>query len=162
MENLKIEYLSADDLVPYENNARRHHDEDVDAIARSIEKFGFDDPIGIWKENIIIEGHGRLLAAKKLGLKKIPVIRLDHLTDEERRAYALAHNKTAELSDWNPEALKLELEEIEEIEMSDFGFVENATTFDSLDNYFENSEPKEKEKKRYQCPNCGEWIEVDE
>ena len=82
-------------------NARKHADADVSTIVKSIEEFGFDDPIGIWGENnTIVEGHGRLIAAKKLGMKQVPVIRLDHLTDEQRRAYALAHNKTAEMSDW--------------------------------------------------------------
>ena len=162
MDELKIEYLPTSDLVPYKNNARRHHDEDVDAIVKSIERFGFNDPIGIWKENIIVEGHGRLLAAEKLKMERVPVIRLDKLSDEERRAYALAHNKTAELSDWNPDALKLELESIEDIDMGDFGFIDNTSNFDSVDDYFEETEAKPKEPKRYQCPNCGEWIEVEE
>lgn len=123
MENLKIEYLPVGDLKPYDKNARKHKDFDVDAIVRSIEEFGFDDPIGIWSDkNIIVEGHGRLLAAKKLGMKEVPCIRLDHLTDEQRRAYALAHNKTAENSEWDLELLPLELEEIVDIDMTQFGF----------------------------------------
>jgi site-specific DNA-methyltransferase (adenine-specific) len=123
MENLKIEYLPVGDIRPYEKNARKHKDFDVDAIVRSIEEFGFDDPIGIWSDkNIIVEGHGRLLAAKKLGMTEVPCIRLDHLTDEQRRAYALAHNKTAENSEWDLELLPLELEEIVDIDMTQFGF----------------------------------------
>ena len=120
---LKIEYLPISKLKPYEKNARKHQDEDVLAIMSSIQEFGFDDPVGIWSdENIIVEGHGRLLAAKKLGMKEVPVIRLDHLNDEERRAYALAHNKTAELSEWNIDVLPIELDNIHEIDMSQFGF----------------------------------------
>lgn len=123
MQDLKIEYIPVGKVKPYEKNARKHKDFDVDAIVRSIEEFGFDDPIGIWSDkNIIVEGHGRLLAAKKLGMKEVPCIRLDHLTDEQRRAYALAHNKTAENSEWDLELLPLELEEIVDIDMTQFGF----------------------------------------
>lgn len=123
MENLKIEYLPIDSLKPYEKNARRHEEADVQTIVNSIREFGFDDPIGIWgKQNLIVEGHGRLLAAKQLGMDKAPCIRLDHLTDEQRRAYALAHNKTAEMSEWDFDLLDAELDGILDIDMSDFGF----------------------------------------
>lgn len=123
MENLQLEYIEIDKLKTYENNARKHSKNDVDAIVKSIEQFGFDDPIGIWSEqNIIVEGHGRLEAAKILKMEKVPCIRLDHLSEEERRAYALAHNKTAELSEWDVDILAGELEGISEIDMSEFGF----------------------------------------
>ena len=120
VEQLKIEYIPVDELNPYENNARKHGEEDVQAIVRSIEEFGFNDPIGIWHDTIV-EGHGRLLAAKELGMDSVPIIRLDHMTDEERRAYGLAHNKTAELSAWDFEKLEEELDELD-IDMSEFGF----------------------------------------
>lgn len=119
MQDLKIEYLKVKDLKPYEKNTRKHKDLDVDNIAKSIEKYGFNDPIGIWKENIIIEGHGRLEAAKKLGFNEVPCIRLDHLTDEERREYAIAHNATAELSEWDTNFLD---EELADIDLSGFDF----------------------------------------
>lgn len=122
---LKIEYVKPGDIKEYKNNAREHHDTDVNAIAASIKEFGFNDPIGVWN-NEIVEGHGRLLAAIKLGLKKVPIIRLDCLTDEQRKAYALAHNKTAELSNWNFDVLDSELKDIAEIDMSQFGFDLNA------------------------------------
>lgn len=123
MVDLKIEYLPVEALKPYERNARKHRDLDVDAIVKSIEEFGFDDPIGIWSaDNLIVEGHGRLMAAKKIGMKTVPCIRLDHLTDEQRRAYALAHNKTAENSEWDFDILPEELESIVDIDMSQFGF----------------------------------------
>ena len=118
---LKIEYLPITELKPYENNARKHAEADVEAIKKSIEEFGFNDPIGIWHDTIV-EGHGRLLAAQELEMEEVPVIRLDHMTDEERRAYALAHNKTAELSDWDFEMLDTELDDIFDIDMSQFGF----------------------------------------
>lgn len=119
---LKIEMLPVNDLNEYEGNARQHGEKDIDAIKESIKSFGFNDPIGIWKDNIIIEGHGRLMAARALGMTEVPIIRLDHLTDEERRAYALAHNKTAELSGWNFQQLDLELAGIQEFDMSKLGF----------------------------------------
>lgn len=118
---LKIEYVGLDAIEPYETNARKHGTEDVKAIARSIEEFGFNDPIGVW-HNTIVEGHGRLLAAKQLGLKSVPIIRLDELTDEQRKAYMLAHNKTAELSCWDMEVLASELKELSDFDMSEFGF----------------------------------------
>lgn len=118
---LKIEYVPVESLKPYEKNARSHGKEDLKAIIASIQDFGFNDPIGAWN-NIIVEGHGRWLAAKELGMETVPVIRLDELTDEQRKAYALAHNKTAELSNWDFDVLAAELKDISEFDMSQFGF----------------------------------------
>ena len=119
MENrLNVEYIPVGQLKPYEKNARKHAEYDVGQIAESIEQYGFNDPIGIWgKDNIIVEGHGRLLAAKKLGMDKVPCIRLDDLTDEQRREYAIMHNKTAELSTWDFDLLA---EDIGELDFSGF------------------------------------------
>ena len=125
MAELKIVYLPPGELTPYEKNARRHAPHDIDAIVASIEMAGFNDPIGIWGEkNIIVEGHGRQIAAIQMGLSKVPCIRLDHMTDEQRRAYALAHNKTAELSEWDFGKLEEELAhlQIDGIDMSQFDF----------------------------------------
>lgn len=111
---MNVEYIPVGQLKPYEKNARKHEDYDVSQIAHSIEQYGFNDPIGIWgKDNIIVEGHGRLLAAKKLGLKEVPCIRLDDLTDEQRREYAIMHNKTAELSAWDFDLLAAEIPELD-------------------------------------------------
>lgn len=160
MGDLSIEYVAIDSLNPYEHNARKHSDRDIEAIAASIREFGFDDPIGVWKNNIIVEGHGRLLAAKKLGMTTVPVIRLDHLTDEQRRAYALAHNKTAELSEWDFVAVDDELQNITETDMSAFGFVD-ADDFGSDDSYLkEQKEPQERQGKTCTCPQCGFSFEV--
>ena len=93
----------------------------IERIANSIESFGFNDPIGIWKDNIVIEGHGRLEALKQLGYDKVECIRLDHLTDEERKAYTLAHNKVSE-SEWDFDLLNEEMDEILSFDMEDFGF----------------------------------------
>lgn len=119
--NLKIEYLPVDALKPYEKNARLHSKSDVEVIKKSIEEFGMCDPIGVWGDkNIIVEGHGRLLALKDLGYTEVPVIRLDHLSDEQRKAYALTHNRSAELSVWDFDTLGDEIKELE----SQFNFEE--------------------------------------
>lgn len=122
---MNYENLSISELKPAERNARRHQEKDIEAIKKSIQEFGFNDPIGVWgPENTIVEGHGRLQAAFELGLEEVPVVRLDHLTDEQRRAYALAHNRTAELSEWDLEVMDMELSEIFDIDMDAFGFDE--------------------------------------
>ena len=115
---LKVEYLKIDAIKPYEKNTRKHEDFDIGQIAESIREFGFNDPIGIWsKDNIIVEGHGRLEAAKRLGFETVPCVRLDHLSDKERKAYAIMHNKTAENSDYAWENLK---EELASLDLSNF------------------------------------------
>lgn len=120
---MEIVELKLSQLKPYDKNARKHEDYDISAIMASIQEFGFCDPIGVWSEdNIIVEGHGRYQAAKRLKMKTVPCIRLDELTDEQRRAYALAHNKTAELSSWLDGTLFDELNGIFDIDMSKFGF----------------------------------------
>lgn len=166
MEELKIVYLSPSELTPYENNARKHADDDLATIRASIEQFGFLDPIGIWGEkNIIVEGHGRQLVAIEKGMDKVPCIRLDKLTDEQRRAYALAHNKTAEMSGWDFTKLEHELEALEdEFDMSEFGFNEAMNNID-IESFFEPADDSprsgmetEKSSNKIQCPHCGEWF----
>lgn len=137
MENIRIEYLPTSALKEYDKNARKHDDYDIDKIVASIEEFGFNDPIGVWgNQNVIVEGHGRLMAAKKIGMDKVPCIHLDHLSDAQRKAYALAHNKTAELSRWDFGRLEEELEGLaDDFDMGDFGF----DVFPSEDTYTEDS-----------------------
>lgn len=133
MDNsLKIEYIPIEDIKPYKNNAKLHPEEQIQQIKNSILEFGFKDPIAIWNDTIV-EGHGRLLAAQELGYKELPVIRLDDLTDEQRKAYTLAHNKLTMNSDFDLDILTAELGDITDIDMSDFGF--------DLD--FDNDEPAE-------------------
>ena len=143
MEPLKIEYLPVGDLRPYERNAKKHPRQQLDQIKRSIldmgngdpEK-GFLDPIGIWGEqNIIVEGHGRLLAAIELGMKTVPVIRLDQLTDEQRRQYTLIHNQTTMNSGFDIDIVTLELLDMPDFDASFYGFdiPENEEVVD--DNY---------------------------
>lgn len=154
--DLKIEYVKPSDLKEYKNNAREHHDNDVNAIAASIKEFGFNDPIGVWHDEIV-EGHGRLLAAIQLKLKKVPIIRLDDLTDEQRKAYALAHNKTAELSNWNFDILDSELQALSDFDMSQFGFEAEAFNDESnLKMQQEIDVEKDgKQERECECPSCG-------
>lgn len=125
MEELKIVYLSPNDLTPYENNTRKHNPIDIDGIKKSILAVGFRDPIGIWgKDNIIVEGHGRQLAAIELGIEKVPCIRLDDLTDDQRKEYAIRHNRSAEMSTWDFGKLEEEIAalELQGVDMSDLNF----------------------------------------
>ena len=158
---LKIEYLPIKALKPYEKNTRKHQKKDIDNIAKSIEKFGMNDPIGIWKDNIIVEGHGRLLACKQLGMTEVPCVRLDHLTDEQRREYAIAHNATAELSEWDFDILP---DELVELDLSGFDFdlgfddEEETVTSESKEatgavEY--GTEDFSDEKFECECPRCG-------
>ena len=122
---LQIVYLSPAELKPYEKNTRKHSPTDIEQIKASIEADGFNDPIGIWSDdNIIIEGHGRQIAAIEMGLKTVPCIRLDHLTDTQRRDYAIRHNRTAELSAWDFATLEEEIArlQIEGVDLSGLAF----------------------------------------
>lgn len=122
ISGLNIVNIKIKDLKPYNKNAKKHPKKQIEYIANSIESFGMNDPIGIWgKDNLIVEGHGRVEACKKLGYDEVPCIRLDHLTDEERKAYTLAHNKVAE-SEWDFDLLNDELGDILSFDMEDFGF----------------------------------------
>lgn len=110
MDKLKIEYVKKEDLKPYVNNAKIHTGEQVEQIKKSIAEFGFNDPIAVWNDNEIIEGHGRLLAVMEMpDIDKVPVIRLDGLTDEQRKAYTLVHNKLTMNTDFDVDVLNLEL-----------------------------------------------------
>lgn len=117
---LKIEYIAVEDLKPYEKNNKKHEDFDIGEIAKSISKYEMIDPVGIWgKDNTIVEGHGRVLACKQLGIDKVPCIRLDHLTDEQRREYAIVHNKSSELALYDFDNLA---DELADLDLSDFDF----------------------------------------
>lgn len=109
-----------DEVIPYENNPRKN-DEAVDYVAKSIKEFGFKVPIIIDKNGVIVAGHTRLKAAKKLGLKEVPTIVADDLSDDQIKAFRLADNKVGEFAEWDDELLKIELDDID-IDMADFGF----------------------------------------
>lgn len=118
---LKIDYVPIDSISPYENNAKKHPREQIEQIKASMQEFGNIDPIGIWHGEIV-EGHGRYEAAKRLGYKTVPVIRLDNLTDEQRRAYGLVHNQLTMSSGFDAQALEAELKSIADIDMAAYGF----------------------------------------
>lgn len=158
---LKIEYLSKKDLKPYANNAKIHTAAQVEQIKKSIREFGFNDPIAIWHDNEIIEGHGRLLAAMEMDeVQTVPVIRLDELTDEQRRAYMLAHNKLTMNTDFDIDLLNIELDDITNIDMTDFGFSLNFEESDSPQQKIKESTEVDlleydDENFECECPRCG-------
>lgn len=122
MNKLKVEYVKKEELKPYVNNAKSHTGEQVGQIKKSIKEFGFNDPIAVWKDNVIIEGHGRLLAVMDMDdIKEVPIIRLDDLSDEQRKAYTLVHNKLTMNTDFDETLLQVELDDID-IDMEQFGF----------------------------------------
>ena len=121
---MKIEHLPIESLIPYARNSRTHSDEQVAQVAASIKEFGFTNPVLIDADGGIIAGHGRTLAARKLGLQEVPCIRLGHLTEAQRRAYIIADNKLALNAGWDEEMLALEFKEL-----ADMGFDLELTGF---------------------------------
>ena len=152
---MKIIEMSLDSLKPYENNPRSNK-EAVEYVAESIAEFGFKIPIVIDKNNIIVCGHTRYMAAERLRMKTVPCIVADDLTEEQVNAYRLADNKVHEYSEWNVELLQSELSGIADIDMSKFLFIMD--------------EPKEDKKKKVseevddgttvKCPKCGYKFDV--
>jgi len=124
---MKIEQLKVNDLIPFINNSRTHSEEQVGQVAASIREFGFTNPILVDGDNRIIAGHGRLMAARKLGLESVPSIRLTHLSEAQKRAYVIADNKLALNAGWDEELLSLELGELKDIDfdLSLIGFSED-------------------------------------
>lgn len=140
---MKIEYKRLEELKPYEQNPRNNQDA-VDKVKSSIERFGFNVPMIIEADGTIVAGHTRYEASKALGLKKVPCVTVDGLTEEQVRQLRIADNKTAELSAWDYGKLLEELEGIIEIDMSVFGF-------------FENAEEEEEKGTREQIISSGEY-----
>ena len=156
---MKIIEKKVKELIPYVNNPR-NNEAAVDFVAASIKEFGFKNPIIIDKNGVIVAGHTRHAAAKKLGLESVPCIMADDLTEQQIKAFRLADNKTAELATWDLEKLEIELESIEDLEMTDFGFM----NFDNQDESGETEE-EELERKRREFAermSAGEISEEDE
>jgi len=122
---MQVQQYKVEDLIPYANNSRTHSDAQVAQIAASIKEFGWTNPILVDGEKGIIAGHGRLLAARKLGMGKVPVIELTHLSEAQKKALVIADNKLALNSDWDEELLKIEFQDLLE-----GGFNINLTGFD--------------------------------
>jgi len=159
---MKIETLPTDKLIPYARNTRTHSEAQISQIAGSIREFGFTNPILIDAENGIIAGHGRVMAAQKLGLDKVPCIRLAHLTDTQRRAYIIADNKLALNAGWDEEMLGIELAALRE---DDFDLDLIGFDGDAIEDFLNPPEPdfapgseddqgKLDEKSPIECPHC--------
>lgn len=118
---MQVQSMKISEVKPYDKNPRKN-DQGVDAVAKSIKEFNWQQPIVVDKDNVIIVGHTRYKAAKKLGMDKVPVVVADNLSPEQVKAYRLADNKTGELTDWDMGLLDDELADIADIDMSDFGF----------------------------------------
>ncbi|WFD52891.1 methyltransferase [Lactobacillus phage CR191] len=154
---LEVISKSIDEITPYINNPR-NNDQAVDAVANSIKEFGWQQPIVVDKNMVIIVGHTRYKAAKKLNLDKVPVVVAANLTDEQAKAYRLADNKVGELADWNDDLLSDELAGIDDIDMSDFGFDElddHAELEDAKDDDFDEEPPEEPKSKMGQVFQLG-------
>ena len=123
---LNFYYEDIETLIPYARNSKQHSDKQIDQIAASIREFGFLSPIVITEDNTVLAGHGRLLGAKKLGLKKVPCVKEDHLTEAQKRAYIIADNKIGENATWDNEMLNVELSDLQEqaFDLSLLGFDE--------------------------------------
>lgn len=160
---MKLEKISIDKIKMYDNNTKEHPEWQVEQIKKSIQEFGFNDPIAIDEKGIIIEGHGRFLALKDLGYTEIEVIRLNHLTEEQKKAYAIAHNKLTMNTDFDTEKLRMELSKLEEsnFDLSVLGFenieLEEIMEVDAEEVLEIEDEETENERTRHKliCPHCG-------
>ena len=130
-DRLKVEYVDIDSINPYPNNAKLHPAEQIEQIKKSIVEFGMNDPIGVWHDEVV-EGHGRLIACKELNYGVVPIIRLDDLNEEQRRAYMLVHNQLTMNSGFDFELLDVELDNID-IDMEQFGFDLSVDSINSDD-----------------------------
>ncbi len=155
---MKIEKIDINKIIPYEGNPKLHPYEQIEQIKNSILEFGFNDPLAIDENNVIIEGHGRYEALKELDYKEVEVIRLSNLTEEQKIAYMNVHNKLTMNTGFDIEKLNEELAKIENFDMSKYDFdVEDLDM--NIDDFFMEAESKPKEPKKIQCPHCGEWFE---
>ena len=162
--------VSTDSLIPYARNSRTHSKEQVDKIAASIREFGFLNPIITDGQNGIVAGHGRVLAAQKLGLESLPVIEAAHLTDAQRRAYVIADNRLALDAGWDNELLKVELQDLDgqgfDLTLTGFDVGELTALFDEPD--FEPGTEDDQgkldqlEPKYIDCPHCGKEFDMRE
>ena len=153
---MQIQHLNLTTLKPYKNNPRNNKPA-IDAVANSIKEFGFKNPIIIDSDYVIVCGHTRYQAAKKLKLETVPCIIADDLTEEQIKAFRLADNKTAELAEWDIDLLNLELGDLLDFDMEQFGFSsDDIEEFTEDDVNVKSNEPDfEKKKTECTCPHCG-------
>lgn len=164
---IEIQYKATEDLIPYARNSRTHSAEQVAQIAASIREFGWTNPILIDGENGIIAGHGRVLAAHKLGETQVPTIELSHMSDTQKRAYIIADNKLALNAGWDDEMLALEIDELKEagFDLSFTGFTIddiNALKTPDFDAASEDDQGKldQLDPKWIACPHCGKEFDA--
>ena len=150
---MQIKMVKVEDLKPYENNPR-FNDDAVEYVAKSIKEFGFKVPIVIDKNNVIVAGHTRYKASMELGLKEVPCIVADDLSEKQIKAFRLADNKVSEKASWNYDLLDLELDDIKELDMEDFGFVNIDINWGDIEDLTDENY-KEPESNRLQCPMCN-------
>ena len=160
---MNIVEMKIDDIKAYDKNPRRN-DDAVKYVAASIKEFGFKVPVIIDKDNVIVAGHTRIRAAQELGMKTVPCVVADDLTEEQIKAFRLADNKVSEFSLWDFDLLNQELEELGDFDMSEFGF--NTIEDIDLDDFFEEKEdvkeetaPEEDEE--IQCPHCKMFFKLE-
>jgi len=164
----RLELVDIDKLIPYANNARIHSDDQIKKLQASIREFGFVNPVLIDKNYGIIAGHGRVEAAKREGLKQIPCVFVEYLTEAQKKAYILADNRLALDADWDIETLKIELEQLQEIDFNleltgfDTDEIERLTVEpEPLDLGDEDAPPAGNDNKiTCHCPKCGFVFEV--
>ena len=154
---MEIKGVKIADLVPYRNNARTHSPEQISRVADSIREFGFCNPVLVDSENGIIAGHGRVMAAEELGMDEVPTVCLEHLSDDQKRAYILADNKLALDAGWDKDLLKLELLDLQE---DDFNISLTGFSEFELQGLLELDTEPEKDKEQEKtgqktCPECG-------
>ena len=157
---MEIISVPVGDIKPYDKNPRRN-DAAVEYVAESIDKFGFKVPIILDADNVIVAGHTRWKAAKRLGMDEVPCIIADDLSPEQIKAFRIADNKVAEASEWDPVLLNEELQELADmfdVDMSAFGFVDENTVAEALD--LDEGQHKDKDKTTCHCPKCGFVFEV--
>lgn len=156
---MEVKIVPIDSVTPYPDNPR-NNDDAVDPTAESIKQFGWQQPIVVDKDMVVIAGHTRLKAAQKLDLKTVPIVIAD-LSDEQTRAYRLADNKTGELARWDFTELEKELSDIEEIDMTEFGFEDFEFEDDNSD-LEDYEEPEESGDTYLKCPECGKVFPASE
>lgn len=165
---IQVKPVKVADLIPYANNARTHSDEQVAQIAASIKEFGWTNPILIDGENGIIAGHGRLAAARKLGMDEVPAIQLDGLSKAQKKALILADNKLALNSGWDESLLAIELADLKEtdFDLTIIGFSDDEIKALSADVNFEPGSEEDQGKldkldpKWISCPHCGKEFDA--
>lgn len=158
---MNIEYKELKALTPYEKNTKKHDKTQINNVAESIKRYGFVQPIVVDKNDVIVIGHCRYEAAKKLKLETVPCVCVEDLTDEQVKALRIVDNKSNE-SEWDFDILSEELAELD-FEGFDFDFkipYQEEESNVNIDEFFVDAEQKPKEPKKIQCPHCGEWFEV--